>query len=71
MCFVITFDTTEINIAVKTHELVCLLLTWRREKFRIVSGTALLAVQQTASLKKAGSLYGNRFQSNVLKLITR
>ena len=42
-----------------------------KEKFRIVSGTALMAVQQTASLKKAGSLYGNRFQSNVLKLITR
>ncbi len=48
-----------------------LVLTYRRKKVRIVSGTVLMAVQQTASLKKAGSLYGNRFQSNVLKLITR
>ena len=59
MWFVITFDTTEINIAVNIHGLVCLLLTRGRKKFRIVSVTALTAVQQTASLKKAGSLYGN------------
>ena len=54
MWFVITFDITEINITVNT--LVSMPSPYvGKEKFRIVSGTALMAVLQTAGLKKAGS----------------